>query len=200
MILYDATSLRLEAPVNESLAVQLKLGTEVTVSMDATGQKYQATIDEIVPQADAPSRSFLVKATMPATDGLYEGMFGRLEVPTETRRHLCLQTSAVIRIGQLEFVDVVTSDGTLERRLVRIGQLGMPGRQEVLSGLEAGETVILQSDTQAPPLSPELLDPEPATSTDSQADPGNETRPLPPDPSLQPVGFLAMPKQEVAHV
>jgi hypothetical protein len=51
---------------------------------------------------------------------------------------------AVVRIGQLEFVDVVLPDGVIERRLIKTGQVGIPGRQEVLSGLEAGERVVLQ--------------------------------------------------------
>ena len=51
---------------------------------------------------------------------------------------------AIDRIGQLEFVDVVKPDGTLERRYIKTGQVGIPGRQEVLSGLQAGDQVILR--------------------------------------------------------
>jgi RND family efflux transporter MFP subunit len=144
LVLYDATSLRLEAPVMEHLAVDLKPGDTLNVYIDAVDQELEATIDEIVPQADAPSRSFLVKASLPRSENLYEGMFGRLRIPAGERRHLCLATDAVVRIGQLEFVDVVLPDETIERRLIKSGQLGFPGRQEVLSGLQAGERVILQ--------------------------------------------------------
>ena len=80
---------------------------------------------------------------MPAGE-LYEGMFGRLLIPAGQRRHLCLATDAIQQIGQLEFVNVVRPDQTLERRLIKTGRLGMPGRVEVLSGLSAGETVVLQ--------------------------------------------------------
>ncbi|QDT12689.1 efflux RND transporter periplasmic adaptor subunit [Planctomycetes bacterium K23_9] len=144
LVLYDATSLRLEAPVMEDLAVKLKVGDELSVFVDSLKREFKATIDEIVPQADAPSRSFLVKASLPKSDELYEGMFGRLRILAGQRRHLCLATDAVVQIGQLEFVDVVLPDGNIERRLIKSGRLGMPGRQEVLSGVEAGETVILQ--------------------------------------------------------
>ena len=50
-----------------------------------------------------------------------------------------------MRIGQLEFVDVVLPDGVLERRLIKTGSLGMPGRQEVLSGVDVGERVVLHT-------------------------------------------------------
>lgn len=143
LVLYDATSLRLEAPVMEQLAVKLRPGDKLDVYVDALERELEATIDEIVPQADAPSRSFLVKASLPRSDDLYEGMFGRLRIPAGTRRHLCLATSAIQRIGQLEFVDVVLPDGSLEKRYIKTGRLGIPGRVEVLSGLKADEQVVL---------------------------------------------------------
>lgn len=144
LVLYDASSLRLEAPVMEHLAVNLSVGDELTVYIDALDRTFRARVDEIVPQADAPSRSFLVKASVPKSEDLYEGMFGRLQISAGERRHLCMPTEAILTIGQLEFVDVVLPDGTIERRLIKSGQLGMPGRQEVLSGVEAGTKVILQ--------------------------------------------------------
>lgn len=146
LTLYDETSLRLEAPVMEHLAVKLRPGDELDVKVDALNRVYRATVDEIVPQADAPSRSFLVKASLPKSEDLYEGMFGRLLIPAGIRRHLCLNTDAVVRIGQLEFVDVVLPDGIVERRMIKTGNLGMPGRQEVLSGVDVGERVVLHSD------------------------------------------------------
>ncbi|MGI9519981.1 MAG: efflux RND transporter periplasmic adaptor subunit [Pirellulaceae bacterium] len=143
LTLYDASSLRLETPVPENLAVQLTVGQNLTVFVDSVDQEFEATIDEIVPQADALSRSFLVKASLPRSDNLYEGMYGRLQIPAGTRRHLCLATEAIQRIGQLEFVNVVRDDGSLERRLIKTGRVGMPGRIEVLSGLQAGDNVVL---------------------------------------------------------
>ena len=141
--IYDAKSLRLEAPVIEQLAVKLKSGDQLTVHIDALDRNVKATVDEIVPQADAPSRSFLVKAILPRADDLYEGMFGRLLIPAGQRRHLCLVTDAIQEVGQLKFVEVVKPDKTIERRLIKTGRLGMPGRVEVLSGVSAGEMVIL---------------------------------------------------------
>lgn len=143
LVLYDASSLRLEAPVLEHLAVKLQPGQVLQVYIDALDRSIAATIDEIVPQADAPSRSFLVKASLPRSDDLYEGMFGRLRIPAGSRRHLCLATDAISEVGQLQFVQVVQADGSLEKRFVKTGRLGMPGRVEVLSGLQAGEQVLL---------------------------------------------------------
>lgn len=145
LVIYDAASLRLEAPVLEKLAVNLKVGDRLQVQIDALNRTVEAVVDQIVPQADAPSRSFLVKATLPRTDDLYEGMFGRLLIPSGVRRHLCLARNAIQEIGQLEFVNVVRDDETMERRMIRTGRLGVPGRVEVLSGVKAGERVVLRT-------------------------------------------------------
>lgn len=145
LVLYDPTSLRLDVPVMENLAVKMRIGGKYTVHIDALGRDFEGTIDEIVPLAQAASRSFLVKVALPKTPELYEGMVGRMRIPAGVRRHLCLPTAAVERIGQLEFVDVVDENGRLERRYVETGRRGMPGKIEVLSGLKAGERVLLRN-------------------------------------------------------
>jgi len=148
LTLYDPQSLRLEAPVPECLAVRLKKGNHLWVYIDSLRRKVPTTVDEIVPQAETLSRSFLVKVTLDSSAGLYEGMFGRLYIPTATRDYLCVPMSAVgkigqlptvdimqdvpvsvprdahWKIGQLDFVDVVRKDKTLERRLVKTGRIG----------------------------------------------------------------------------
>ncbi|NQU23291.1 MAG: efflux RND transporter periplasmic adaptor subunit [Candidatus Nealsonbacteria bacterium] len=148
LVLYDPTSLRLEVPVMENLAVNLKSGDELPVQIDALdNRQVAAVIDEIVPQAEAVSRSFLVKVRLPRSEDLFEGMFGRLIIPVGTRRHLCLHTGAIETIGQLQFVDVVASDGVVERRFIKTGRYGDAIHREVLSGLEAGDRVLLKPGT-----------------------------------------------------
>ena len=99
LVLYDPTSLRLEVPVMENLAVGLRVGDKLSVRIDALDRNVTAVIDEIVPQAEAASRSFLVKVALPKSEGLFEGMFGRLLIPAGQRRHLCLATAAIQRVG-----------------------------------------------------------------------------------------------------
>jgi RND family efflux transporter MFP subunit len=145
LTLYDPASLRLEVPVMEDLALKLAIGDTLTVHVDALGEDVKAQVDEIVPQAEAASRSFLVKVGLDRSERMFEGMFGRLVIPVGSRRHLCLDTDAIQTVGQLEFVEVVDLDTrTKQRRLITTGKLGMPGRIEVLSGLNAGDYVLRQ--------------------------------------------------------
>lgn len=142
--LYDRTSLRLEVPVMEELATKLQIGQALQVHIDALERDFTGVVDEKVPQAEAASRSFLIKVTLPPSDELYEGMFGRLRIPTGPRRHLCLHTRAIRQIGQLQFVIVEDPDtGRRERRFIKTGRYGDKTHREVLSGLEAGEHVLL---------------------------------------------------------
>jgi len=145
LTLYDQNSLRLEVPVREELAIQLEPGSEVQVHIDALDRDLTGTVAQRVPQAEAASRSFLVKVNLPNVEGLFEGMFGRLKIPVGERRHLCLPTAAIREIGQLQFVAIIRDDNTLERRFIKTGREGMPGKVEVLSGVEAGEKVVLKA-------------------------------------------------------
>jgi multidrug efflux pump subunit AcrA (membrane-fusion protein) len=176
LILYDPTSLRLEVPVMENLAVRLKVGERLDVYIDARDRTVQGMIDEIVPQAEAASRSFLVKLKLPASDDLFEGMFGRLKILPGTRRHLCLHVDAIDTIGQLQFVDVITPpDDVLERRFIKTGRMGDAHHVEVLSGLEKGELVLMKRSRDVGVSQP--------SGTESQM-PSTESQPL--DPESQP--------------
>lgn len=141
MRIYDPENLRLEANVRESLASELNRGRELTVHIDALDQEFSAMVDEIVPSADPGSRSFVVKVMLPAQPNLYPGMFGRLLIPSGTTKRLHIPTQAIARVGQLEFVIVLTDEGAI-RRYIRTG-IQTDEHTEVLSGLAPGERVIL---------------------------------------------------------
>lgn len=143
--IYDPTRLQLIAIVREELAGRLQIGQSVDVTLDSLGKQCQGTVAEIVPMAQAQSRSFEVKVTGPCQPGIVTGMFGRLHVPIDTVALLRVPKTAVQSIGQLDFVGVVTAEGTMQRRFVRTGRSDGDS-VEILSGLVAGE-VVLQNAT-----------------------------------------------------
>jgi hypothetical protein len=64
-----------------------------------------------------------------------------VKVSAGERTRLLIPGSAVIRVGQLQFVTAVDAEGRAGRRLVTTGR-ERDGRVEVLSGLAAGERVL----------------------------------------------------------
>ncbi len=144
--LYDPTALRLEVPVRESLVAGLHLDDQLRVRLGTDEETIEGTVDEIVPQAEAGSRTFLVKVGLPKRPGIYTGMFGRLIIPAGSRRRVLVPQAALERVGQLQFAYVVTEPNRqLERRLVTTGPAAGDSRVEVLSGLRPGEKVLLGS-------------------------------------------------------
>ena len=144
LTLHDPAGLELHASVREKLSGYVRLGQRLSVSIDAVNLQLTGTVREIVPQAEARSRSVLVKVSLPKdrTERLYIGMFGRLAIPVGKIRRIVVPREAVRSVGQLDLVEVVTPDNLLERRYVRPGkQFG--SKIEILSGLRVGETVAL---------------------------------------------------------
>lgn len=142
--LYDPARLRLEAAVRESIATRLARGDALQARIDALDRTVAVAVEEIVPSADPASRTFVVKARLPDDASLYPGMFARLLIPLGEREALYLPRAAVARVGQLEYVEIPTDTGP-RRRFVRIGAAaeGAPERLEVLSGLTAGESILV---------------------------------------------------------
>jgi RND family efflux transporter MFP subunit len=140
--MYDPSHMQMVACVRESLALRLKIGEQVPARLDTLGYDCHSTVSEIVPEAQAESRSFHVKVTVPCPPNVYSGMFGRILIPLEDEDLLIVPAAAVRRVGQLDEVDVV-ADAVLSRRAVQLGRTLDEGL-EVLSGLTEGEKVVLQ--------------------------------------------------------
>jgi RND family efflux transporter MFP subunit len=141
--MYDPNTLRLEASVRESVASKLKNGQHLKVDVDAVNKQFDAVVDEIVPSADPGSRSFLVKVSLTGGSHLYPGMFGRLLIPIGETQKIYIPRTAVISIGQLDFVMVKTDQGPA-RRYVRLGEKGPGNRVQVISGLAPGDKIIVE--------------------------------------------------------
>ena len=141
--IYDPNVLRVEVPVRESLAILLNVGDVLSAEIPAANKTVDGTIDEIVPFAESGARTLLVKVRLPFDPQFIAGMFAKVSLPVGERKFLTIPAQAVERIGQLEFVDVVTNSGMIERRLVTTGNPIGSNYIEILSGLTEDEQVQL---------------------------------------------------------
>jgi RND family efflux transporter MFP subunit len=131
---------RLEASVDESKLASVRVGQAVEAVLEAD-RKLKARVSEIVPSVDAASRTYIVKLDLPATPNLRTGMFGRAIFPLGVQKVVAVPLAALMERGQLQSVFVM-EDGVAHTRLVTTGRR-TGNAVEVLSGLTAGEKVVL---------------------------------------------------------
>ncbi len=161
--LFDPKRMQLVASVRESLTRNLQVGQTIGVRIDGLNKQCNGTVSEIVPEAQSSSRAFQVKVTGPCPAGIYAGMFGRILIPLEEEEVLVIPRQAVRRVGQLELVQAVAKDQTLQRAIRTGRNLGdvtdqrgrvLPDQVEVLSGLREGEQVVLPAASKPGPAAP----------------------------------------------
>jgi RND family efflux transporter MFP subunit len=143
LTLYDPSRMQMVVTVRESLARRLSVGQKIPGRLEALNHDCQATIAEIVPEAQAASRSFTVKVTGPCPPDVYTGMFGRIFIPLENEEIVVVPASAVLRVGQLQMVEVIDAERVL-RRSIQLGRR-LEDDYEVLAGLRPGESVLVRS-------------------------------------------------------
>jgi RND family efflux transporter MFP subunit len=135
-------TLRLEVSSDESLLSSIHQGESVPVVIDALGSSpLEGKVAQIVPAADAASRSFLVKIDLPAALGLHSGVFGYALLARGTKDVLMVPRSAIVAHGSMQSVYVVGQNRIASVRYVSVGKLH-GDQAEILSGLSAAESVI----------------------------------------------------------
>lgn len=140
--LEDPQTLRLESAVSEGLIGFLEAGMTIPVQV-GEGAPIEGAVAEIAPTANPNSRTFAVKIDLPPREDLRVGQFGRALVPTRRMQILRIPEAAVVRRGQMETV-FVAKDGRAVLRIIKTGKR-FGEELEVVSGLEAGEAVVVSA-------------------------------------------------------
>jgi RND family efflux transporter MFP subunit len=141
LVIEQSGGYRFEAAVEESKKTQIRVGSPVTVHLEAIQKTVPARVSEVVPAGDPQSRTFTVKIDLPSLPMLHSGMFGRAVFPLGARRQvLAVPADAVIEQGQVTSV-IVAEGGAARHRLVTVGSR-QGGKVEILSGLTPGEKVV----------------------------------------------------------
>jgi RND family efflux transporter MFP subunit len=139
----DSRTLRLEADVPEAVVGTLTLGDRLPVRIAAMPADLEGVVSEIAPTSDPGSRTFVVKLDLPAGPGLRAGQFGRVAMAVGGTSALRIPASAVVVRGQMELVFVV-GDGKARLRIVKTGKR-VGDDVELISGVEAGETLVVEN-------------------------------------------------------
>jgi RND family efflux transporter MFP subunit len=152
--LEDASTFRLEVPIDEARSGLVMPGQQVDVRVDepsapAAAEWLRGRVAEIA-RLDPASHTFVVKIDLPPGACTRSGLFGRVRFSGPARRALVVPRSAVIPRGQLSFVYLVDADSRARLRAISTGAED-GDRREVLAGVHEKDAVI-----SAPP--PSLTD------------------------------------------
>ena len=134
---------RLAVPVE--VASGLEIGS--TIQVATVGNRVvDAPVRLVAAGADPMSKTVEVRVTLPAD--WPTGVSLTALVPGGITPAVTIPANAVVNRGQLTGVRVVTPDG-VALRWIRLGRAVGDGRVEVLSGLEAGDEIVLAGEPAA---------------------------------------------------
>jgi RND family efflux transporter MFP subunit len=138
--------LRVNVDVPQSLINKIRQFGEAFVYVDTDKGERAVSVEKITiyPIADHASNTFKVRLDLPAgIDGLFPGMYVKASLVTGENQALVIPQKSVVRRSEVTAVYVLSDDGELQFRHVRLGNKLPDDKQAVLSGLTDGEKVVL---------------------------------------------------------
>jgi len=141
----DPSSMRLEAAVPAEQLALARVGAPVSFSVNGyPGKTFTGKITRVSPVADPTTRQVQVIATIPNAGGnLVGGLFAEGRIAAESRAAVTVPAAAVDQRGLAPTV-VRLKNGRTEKVSVQLGIRDEAAETvEVLSGLAAGDTVLL---------------------------------------------------------
>lgn len=142
--LEDDRHLQVVTAIPESNAPAIKLHDRLQVAIPTAAKNTTGMVAEISPAIDPRSRTMPIKINLDDSTGLRTGMFARVTMPGRSYTTIMIPETAIVPFGQLKKVFVVDNNRA-HMRLVRTG-LRKNGRVEILSGLEAGERIVIRGN------------------------------------------------------
>jgi RND family efflux transporter MFP subunit len=136
--------INVDCTIGENDAAILQAGMEVNVTIDALGKDFLGKIIFVSPAMDEDSKSYRVRVSLDNPDSTVKaGLFAHTSVDILQRpQTIFVPQSAVLTRNGEQYVFILREDGTVERRVVKIGLLNDVS-EEILEGLTEGEKVVL---------------------------------------------------------
>lgn len=149
LFMIEEPAYRVEIPVDEGFTGRITVDMPVDITPGPSGNLMEGRVGEIVHQIDPATRTFTVKIDV-IDDGqsLRGGMYAEAAFPVGLKQALLVPAASIVTRGELTGLYTVNDDGVISLRLVRIGRRE-DGLAEVLSGLSAGERIIVRGVSRA---------------------------------------------------
>jgi len=143
----DMSTLQIKVEVPARLMPGVKMGMVFPARLDVGDVDIQARVVQVFPIADPDRHTVTVKLELPQGAPGGAGMYAEVmikDINAKVRELPVVPREALVWRGSLPGVYVMTDDNKRELRLVRIGDdVGVDG-VAVLSGLRAGERIVVK--------------------------------------------------------
>lgn len=136
--------LRLRLPVPERAAASVRVGQEVSLTVDQDSNTYHGRVTRLSPAIDQSNRTLLVEAEVPNPRGtLRPGAFVRAQLMTQANQPaVFVPASALVTFAGIEKVITIENGKSVERP-VKTGRKDAD-KVEIAEGLKAGEQVVVR--------------------------------------------------------
>jgi RND family efflux transporter MFP subunit len=157
--------LRLVFPVSASFVSAIKQGDLVEVSIPGLSRKVEAKISRSSQKVDFSTRTMEAEVDIENPEySLIPGMYAAVRVRVERKNQAIVAPIATIaRKGDSATVYLITKDGIIEERSVKLG-LESPFKIEILSGLAEGDMLLMGNRSSVNPgqhVTPKVVSTEP---------------------------------------
>lgn len=142
--IFDPASLVVSFSVPETQSVEVRKGLPVVVRLDAhPGKTYSGKISRVYPSLNEKTRTRTVEAVLIEPALLLPGMFVRIQVIlARIPEAITVPANSLVSVPNDGYAVFVLESGKAMRRNLNIGE-EIDGRVHVLSGLQAGDRVIV---------------------------------------------------------
>jgi len=143
--LVDVSRLQLRFRVSEAESLRARVGQSVRFRVASLGDRdFVATIYHVGDVADPATRQVEVMAWVKNPGELKPGFFAEVTLASETRRGALVVPEGAVQASEKGFVAYVVEDGKARLRPIQIGLRTGTGLVEVLSGVKAGDVVVVE--------------------------------------------------------
>uniref|UniRef100_Q01PJ9 Efflux transporter, RND family, MFP subunit n=1 Tax=Solibacter usitatus (strain Ellin6076) TaxID=234267 RepID=Q01PJ9_SOLUE len=143
----DLSTVWVVADVFEYEAAGVRIGQAAALTLAyLPGRTFRGHVSYILPTIDPATRTVKVRVEFSNPEFLLKPeMYGEVEFQTGGTRRLVVPQTAVLNSGDRQTVFVDRGNGYFEPRDVKIGAQNS-GRTEILSGLKAGERIVISGN------------------------------------------------------
>jgi Cu(I)/Ag(I) efflux system membrane fusion protein len=144
----DLSRVWVQGDVYEYELPWVKVGVPATVTLDyLPGETYRGKITYIYPYLEGKTRTATVRVELANPGGVLKpDMYAHIDLnPRVGKKTVLVPSEAIIRSGIRNVVFVSKGEGRFEPREVELGLEGEEGSVQVLSGVQAGENVVVSS-------------------------------------------------------